>query len=120
MESRYLGALRHRQAGRAHYADRRRLPCIATNFPSRSSAKHSKPPALYIPVISLSFKDLGEVNPGFKITPKMLLQAIYALCYGDLLMMTLYRTRPYEIEPGAATICSTTGWPNENPSWRAA
>ena len=32
----------------------------------------------------------------------MLLQAVYALCYGDLLMMTLYRTRPYEIEPGAA------------------
>ncbi len=56
----------------------------------------------HIPVISLSFKKLDEDNPGFKITPKMLLQAIYALTYGDLLMMCLYRTRPYEIEPGSA------------------
>ena len=30
----------------------------------------------------------------------MLLQAVYALMYGDLLMMCLYRTRPYEVEPG--------------------
>ena len=55
-----------------------------------------------MPVIALSFKDLGEDNPGFKITPQMLMQAIYALQYGDLLMMTLYRTRPYEVEPGSA------------------
>src|SRR5699024_5894965 len=33
---------------------------------------------------------------------KMLLQAVYALAYGDLLMMCLYRTRPYEVEPGSA------------------
>ena len=56
----------------------------------------------HIPVIAISFKDLGEENPGFKITPKMLYQAIYALQYGDLLMMCLYRTRPYEVEPGSA------------------
>ena len=29
-------------------------------------------------------------------------QAVYALTYGDLLMMALYRTRPYEAVPGSA------------------
>ena len=56
----------------------------------------------HIPVIALSFKDLGESNPGFKVTPSMLLQAAYAIFYGDLLMMALYRTRPYEVEEGSA------------------
>jgi len=32
----------------------------------------------------------------------MLKQAVYALTYGDLLMMALYRTRPYEAVPGSA------------------
>ena len=32
----------------------------------------------------------------------MLYQAIYGILYGDLLMMCLYRTRPYEVEPGSA------------------
>ena len=32
----------------------------------------------------------------------MLYQAVSALQYGDLLMMCLYRTRPYEVEPGSA------------------
>ena len=41
----------------------------------------------HIPVIAISFKDLGEVNPGFSITPAMLYQAVSALQYGDLLMM---------------------------------
>ena len=56
----------------------------------------------HIPVISLSFKKLEESNPGFEITPAMLLQAVYGVLYGDLLMTCLYRTRPYEAEPGAA------------------
>ena len=76
--------------------------CRATNYISLIRKALKAAGLGHIPVIALSFKDLGEVNPGFKITPTMLLQAVYALCYGDLLMMTLYRTRPYEIEPGAA------------------
>ena len=76
--------------------------CRATNYISLIRKALKAAGLGHIPVIALSFKDLGEVNPGFKITPKMLLQAVYALCYGDLLMMTLYRTRPYEIESGAA------------------
>lgn len=55
----------------------------------------------HIPVISLSSKNLDGDHPGFSITPKMLLQAVYALLYGDLLMTCLYRTRPYEVERGS-------------------
>ncbi len=76
--------------------------CRATNYIALIRKALKSVGLGHIPVIALSFKDLGEVNPGFKVTPKMLLQAIYALSYGDLLMMCLYRTRPYEVEPGSA------------------
>ncbi len=76
--------------------------CRATNYIALIRKALKAAGLGHIPVIALSFKDLGEVNPGFSISPKMLLQAIYALSYGDLLMQCLYRTRPYEIEPGSA------------------
>ena len=76
--------------------------CRATNYISLIRKALAAVGLPHVPVIALSFKDLGENNPGFKITPQMLLQAVYALQYGDLLMMTLYRTRPYEVEPGSA------------------
>ena len=76
--------------------------CRATNYISLIRKALKSVGLGHIPVIAISFKDLGEDNPGFKITPKMLYQAIYALQYGDLLMMCLYRTRPYEVEPGSA------------------
>ena len=76
--------------------------CRATNYISLIRKALASVGLSHIPVIAISFKDLGENNPGFKITPKMLLQAVYALQYGDLLMMCLYRTRPYEVEPGSA------------------
>ncbi|MDO4183574.1 MAG: acyl-CoA dehydratase activase-related protein [Coriobacteriia bacterium] len=76
--------------------------CRATNYIALIRKALKSVGLGHVPVIALSFKDLGEVNPGFEITPKMLLQAIYALSYGDLLMMCLYRTRPYEVEPGSA------------------
>ena len=76
--------------------------CRATNYISLIRKALASVGLSHIPVIALSFKDLGESNPGFKITPAMLLQAVYALVYGDLLMMCLYRTRPYEVEKGSA------------------
>ena len=76
--------------------------CRATNYISLIRKALKSVGLAHIPVIALSFKDLGEDNPGFKITPAMLYQAIYALQYGDLLMMCLYRTRPYEVEQGSA------------------
>ncbi len=61
--------------------------CRATNYISLIRKALKSVGLGHIPVIALSFKDLGEENPGFKITPAMLYQAIYALQYGDLLMM---------------------------------
>ncbi len=76
--------------------------CRATNYISliRKALKAAGLP--HIPVISLAFKKLDESNPGFKVTATMLYNAIFALEYGDVLMQCLYRTRPYEIEPGSA------------------
>ncbi len=76
--------------------------CRATNYIALIRKALKAAGLAHVPVIAMSFKDLGEVNPGFKITPKMLYQALFALQYGDLLMMCLYRTRPYEVEPGSA------------------
>lgn len=53
-----------------------------------------------IPVISLSAGI--EKNPGFTYSLPMLNKAIKAMVYGDLFMRVLYRTRPYEKEPGSA------------------
>lgn len=78
--------------------------CRATNYIAliRKALKDSGHPE--IPVVSLSVAGgLDESNPGFKILdPKLLMGAIYALLYGDLIMQCLYRTRPYEAVPGSA------------------
>ena len=55
----------------------------------------------YIPVISLNFSGLEE-NPGFKLTPQMLLQIAYGVLIGDLIMMIYNQCRPYEVVPGSA------------------
>ncbi|NLN05977.1 MAG: 2-hydroxyglutaryl-CoA dehydratase, partial [Clostridiaceae bacterium] len=55
----------------------------------------------HIPVISLSASGL-EKNPGFNITLPLINSAMMAVCYGDLFMRLLYRTRPYEKVPGSA------------------
>ncbi|MDO4536856.1 MAG: 2-hydroxyacyl-CoA dehydratase, partial [Coriobacteriales bacterium] len=78
--------------------------CRATNYIAliRKALKDSGHPE--IPVISLSVAGgLDENNPGFKVVkPKILIAAVYALLYGDLIMQALYRTRPYEAVPGSA------------------
>ena len=76
--------------------------CRATNYISLIRKALKAAGLSHIPVISLSFHKLDEENPGFKITGSMLYNAIFAILYGDLLMQCLYRTRPYECEPGAA------------------
>ncbi len=55
----------------------------------------------YIPVVSLNLSGM-EKNPGFKLTVPFLRKLIYALLYGDLLMLLANQTRPYENEPGSA------------------
>ena len=54
-----------------------------------------------IPVISLNFRG-NEKHSGFKITPKLVLNAASAVCIGDLIMLLYQQTKPYEKTPGAA------------------
>ena len=78
--------------------------CRATNYIAliRKALKDSGHPE--VPVISLTAASgLDEDNPGFNIfKPELLVKALYALLYGDLIMQLLYRVRPYEAEAGAA------------------
>lgn len=54
----------------------------------------------YVPVISMNFVGL-EPNPGFQLTFPMLIKAVSAILYGDLLMELRNQCRPYETIPGA-------------------
>lgn len=55
----------------------------------------------YVPVVPISAQGF-EQHPGFVIGYRLLVRAVQAFIYGDLLMACLYRTRPYEMEPGSA------------------
>ncbi len=78
--------------------------CRATNYIAliRKALKDSGHPD--IPVISLTAASgLDEKAPGFNLfKPSLIVRAVYALLYGDLIMQLLYRTRPYETERGSA------------------
>ena len=75
--------------------------CRATNYIGFIRRALKKAGMEQIPVVSISTKGL-EKNPGFKITPNLVLRAMQALVYGDVLMRVLYKTRPYELTPGSA------------------
>ena len=52
-----------------------------------------------VPVISLNFSGL-EKNPAFPMTPAIALRLIYAVMYGDMLMLLYNQCRPYELNAG--------------------
>lgn len=78
--------------------------CRATNYIAliRKALKDSGHPE--VPVVSLTAASgLDEDNPGFNVfKPDLIVHAVYALLYGDLIMQALYRVRPYEAQAGAA------------------
>ncbi|MFD1672915.1 acyl-CoA dehydratase activase-related protein [Agrilactobacillus yilanensis] len=55
-----------------------------------------------VPVISLSMGNKGteKTGDGFKLSPKMMKRIAVAFLYGDLFEQVVYRTRPYEKQPG--------------------
>ncbi|MDR0819897.1 MAG: 2-hydroxyacyl-CoA dehydratase, partial [Oscillospiraceae bacterium] len=53
-----------------------------------------------VPVVSLNLSGL-ENNPGFKLTLGLITQLIYAIIYGDILLLLSNQCRPYEVERGA-------------------
>ncbi len=75
--------------------------CRATNYISFIRKALADAGLSGVPVIGLSVQGL-EKNPGFHLTPGLVIRGIKALVYGDLLMRMLYRVRPYEKEAGSA------------------
>lgn len=75
--------------------------CRATNYIGFIRRALTDAGLSHVPVISLSGQGF-EDNPGFKITPALLIRAMRSIMLGDLLMKVLYRTRPYEKVSGSA------------------
>ena len=74
--------------------------CRATNYVGFIRRALEKAGMSHIPVVSVSVQGL-EKNSGFKLTPQFINRAVQAIVYGDLFMRVVYRTRPYEVEPGS-------------------
>lgn len=75
--------------------------CRASNYVSFIRRALDKTGYSHIPVISLNLNGM-EKNEGFKASPALIKEAVYALLYGDLIMRCLYRVRPYEVVSGSA------------------
>ncbi len=75
--------------------------CRASNYVGFIRRALDRVGLSHIPVISLNANGM-ERNDGFVLTPKLLIDAVQALVYGDLMMRCLYRVRPYEKVPGSA------------------
>lgn len=74
--------------------------CRASNYISliRKAMKDQFP---QVPVLSLNVSGL-EKERSLPFTPKMLLEGMYCVLYGDMLMNLYNQTRPYETEKGQA------------------
>ena len=75
--------------------------CRASNYVAFIRRALDKAGLSHIPVISLNANGM-EKNEGFRLKPGLLIDAVQAIVYGDLLMRCLYRVRPYEKVPGSA------------------
>ena len=74
--------------------------CRASNYLSLLRKAIAKAGYEYVPVISLNFVGL-EKNPGFRLTPLLVRRLLYAILFGDLLMLLQNCCLPYETESGA-------------------
>ena len=75
--------------------------CRASNYIGFIRRALKKAGYEHIPVISLNLSGL-EGNPGFKLTPLLVLRSMYAIVLGDIFMKCVYRIRPYEAVKGSA------------------
>ena len=73
--------------------------CRASNYINLIRKAVEKAGYGYVPVISFSFAGL-EKHPGFQLSLPMLHRMMYAVLYGDLLLMLRNQCRPYEIKSG--------------------
>ncbi len=81
--------------------------CRASNYVSFIRKALGQAGLSHIPVISLNANGM-ERNPGFRLSPSLILDAAHALVFGDLFMRCLYRVRPYERTPGSANALHRT------------
>ena len=75
--------------------------CRASNYVGFIRRALDKTGLSHIPVISLNLNGM-EKNSGFKLPVPMMMDAVKAIIYGDLLMRCLYRVRPYELKKHSA------------------
>ncbi|MDR2164590.1 MAG: 2-hydroxyacyl-CoA dehydratase [Zoogloeaceae bacterium] len=76
--------------------------CRATNYIGYLRKALADSGFSEVPVISLNAVGM-EKNEGFKLSLPLLHRLMMCIVYGDLLMQVLFRTRPYEKQPGSAT-----------------
>jgi len=75
--------------------------CRASNYISLMRKALINAGMPYVPVIPFSVAGI-EKHPGFELSIPMLHRMIYAVLYGDLMMLLVNQTRPYENEKGSA------------------
>ncbi len=78
--------------------------CRATNYMGFIRRALAKAGMEQVPVISVNMSGL-ESNPGFHLSPNLLLRAVYGAIFGDIFMRCVYRMRPYERTPGSVNAC---------------
>ncbi len=78
--------------------------CRATNYMGFIRRALAKAGMEQVPVISVNMSGL-EANPGFKLSPNLLLRAVYGAVFGDIFMRCVYRMRPYERTQGSVNTC---------------
>ena len=78
--------------------------CRGSNFTSlvRKALKDAGYPQ--VKVLTLNVKGL-EKDQALVLEPHMVWRALFALYYGDLLLLLTQQVRPYEEEPGAVNAC---------------
>ena len=74
--------------------------CRATNYVGFIRRALQKADMAQIPVISLNLAGI-ESNPGFHLSPDLLIRAAVGAEFGDIFMRCVYRMRPYEKIPGS-------------------
>lgn len=75
--------------------------CRATNYISMIKKALADGGYKDTPLLSLNFNGF-EKQPGFKLSPALLMRAFTSVIYGDVICRCLYRVRPYEAVKGSA------------------
>ncbi|MBO4707376.1 MAG: 2-hydroxyacyl-CoA dehydratase [Elusimicrobiaceae bacterium] len=76
--------------------------CRASNYAGLLRRALAQCNMEYIPVLTLNVSGNTANQTGFSLGYKVLIRGLMVACYGDVLMQTMYRTRPYEKVAGSA------------------